>query len=889
MSTNDEVNVKFGAETGELEAASVKARQAIKGSVDGMVNSFKEVNNLSSSLFSNLTLISGIVTAGFSVQKIVDTASEFELLEIRLKAVMGSAEGGKQAFDWIKQFAVDTPNSVKDVTDAFMQLKNFGLDPMDGTLQKVSDAAAKYGKGAETTQQVTLALGQAWARGKLQGQDTLQMINAGIPVYDLLSKATGKTAAEIQNMSEKGTMGRDVMRQLIDQMGREGAGAAADKMNSYAGAISNMEDALDNAIDKQRQKGAFDFITESVLGVTEIIPVLVDVFAESFMLIGEILKEVGAIFSSIFSGIATVLNLVFGRDSEPIGGLEFFINMLKVVQLAILALRIVFEREVLMIKFIMAELVAGLVLMGTVINRVLHLDVEGAKAAWKKGTADIRGIAKAHNETMIAQAAKDKARINEILLGATDGPKVKNTEVNDKNTDTGTKPKAKTEKSRLGDWKSEFEAYKQDQADYFKDYNEEELAFWEKKLAIQNLSKKEQAAIQKEIYTIKANLAKEDLNRQLTDMNNEIALNRTNLGFKVQVLKEEANLIKAKYGERSKEYRAMLQSIRQAEQEFQDQQKQIASQSLETQKQLSDMSLEEKRANLAFDRELGKISKAQELEALKKLKEEQFQIEIQYYRDKAELIKGDVVEYQKAQDQILIATEKHKGEMGKLNKEAVKESIDHWKNLLEPISSAFENSVMGIIRGTLTLRKAINQMLQSIALSFAQMGVKWLTQWVATQLGLTAATQAGVTARTAIEASGQSAGLAMQAATALKSIANYAVETFAAIYKSIAAIPFVGPFLAPAAAAGGMAVVAGVAGSIISAEGGYDIPAGINPLVQTHEQEMILPKEQANAIRDMTKGNSSPIVINTSGGDFIHKRDLAKVLSLLKRDFVIKR
>ena len=46
-------------------------------------------------------------------------------------------------------------------------------------------------------------------------------------------------------------------------------------------------------------------------------------------------------------------------------------------------------------------------------------------------------------------------------------------------------------------------------------------------------------------------------------------------------------------------------------------------------------------------------------------------------------------------------------------------------------------------------------------------------------------------------------------------------------------------------------IVAGTA--IASAEGGYDIPAGVNPMTQLHEREMVLPKEQADVVRNMAR------------------------------------
>ena len=65
------------------------------------------------------------------------------------------------------------------------------------------------------------------------------------------------------------------------------------------------------------------------------------------------------------------------------------------------------------------------------------------------------------------------------------------------------------------------------------------------------------------------------------------------------------------------------------------------------------------------------------------------------------------------------------------------------------------------------------------------------------------------------------------------------------------------------------AMTAGLAVAEASAEGGYDIPGGVNPMTQLHEKEMVLPRAQANVIRDLAKDGGSKssaitIVNNTS-------------------------
>ncbi|MCW7554954.1 tape measure protein [Endozoicomonas gorgoniicola] len=64
----------------------------------------------------------------------------------------------------------------QQVADAFTALKNFGLDPMDGTLQAIVDQTSKLGGGMERLNGISLALGQAWAKQKLQGEEILQLV-----------------------------------------------------------------------------------------------------------------------------------------------------------------------------------------------------------------------------------------------------------------------------------------------------------------------------------------------------------------------------------------------------------------------------------------------------------------------------------------------------------------------------------------------------------------------------------------------------------------------------------------------------------------------------------------------------------------------------------------
>lgn len=185
------------------------------------------------------------------------------------------------------------------------------------------------------------------------------------------------------------------------------------------------------------------------------------------------------------------------------------------------------------------------------------------------------------------------------------------------------------------------------------------------------------------------------------------------------------------------------------------------------------------------------------------------------------------------------------------------------------------------------VQEMVSKPLAALAGRFAKEGAMWLANG-ARQIATQSATSATVT------------GIKQTETTT--NVGMNAIQAAAEAFKAMAGIPYVGPILAVGAAAAAMAAVYGLmsgmggGGSststtttrIPSAAGGWDIPAGINPLTQLHENEMVLPAEHAQTIREMagqSGGDDSTIIINSTGGDFIHKKDLAKLLKQMKRDF----
>ena len=211
----------------------------------------------------------GLVKDG--IHSMLSTGDQFELLGKRLTSLMGSVAGGEKATAWIKQFAKDTPLEVTDVTEAFALLKSYGLDPMSGTLQAIVDKNEELGGGMERLTGIASALGQAYAKQKLQTEEILQLVERGVPVWTLLEKVTGKNTAQLQDLATKGKLGRDVIKSLITEMGKSAQGAAAASMGTLTGLVSNLSDTWSGFLDRVAKSGALDYVKGKLSALAEYI------------------------------------------------------------------------------------------------------------------------------------------------------------------------------------------------------------------------------------------------------------------------------------------------------------------------------------------------------------------------------------------------------------------------------------------------------------------------------------------------------------------------------------------------------------------------------------------------------------------------------------------
>jgi hypothetical protein len=439
----------------------------------------------------------------------------------------------------------------------------------------------------------------------------------------------------------------------------------------------------------------------------------------------------------------------------------------------------------------------------------------------------------------------------------------------------GDKKDSKKAESRVGMWDGQlaemrdaFEKEKLEQGSFQEFSKARERDYWKNILDTVKLSTDERRAISAKYYALERDLRKAAFDAEMADMRGQLNAAREGSAERIRIAGEMAIKVGDKYGLESKEYKAALDDMRQMAQAHQKQMEQLDALAVERKRAHEQGMLDLERIRIEESVALGEINNVQKLQKLAELKEQEFQLELQAAEDRAALLENDVVAYQQAMDKILEIKRKHELDKAGIEKEIKVANKKQFDDMFAPFEKAFEKTINGMIAGTTTFKKGMKNLVQSVLLEFSNMGVKILVQWVANQVRMTAATAAGTASRTAIEQAGAAQGMAISGATSFKGIMNSAYEAMAGAYKAIVGIPYIGPILAPVAAATAFTAVAGFAGSVASARGGYDIPAGVNPMTQLHEREMVLPQKQADAVRNMADGNmGGGMTVNISAVD----------------------
>jgi tape measure domain-containing protein len=176
----------------------------------------------------------------------LDYASNLEQARIGFTTMTGSVVTADRHLKELQDFAKKTPFEFSELVDASRKLQGVGFsaEQVIPILKDVGNSLAAAGRISELPFAIK-ALGDIQAKGKLAGQEIIQLANAGIPIRAVLAKELGVTSAELVQLGEDGKISAEIVFAALHKMSEERFGDAMEKQShTFAGAMSNIKDAV---------------------------------------------------------------------------------------------------------------------------------------------------------------------------------------------------------------------------------------------------------------------------------------------------------------------------------------------------------------------------------------------------------------------------------------------------------------------------------------------------------------------------------------------------------------------------------------------------------------------------------------------------------------------
>lgn len=180
----------------------------------------------------------------------IKTAAQLETAKIGFTTMLGSAREADAFLRKLGDFAAKTPFEFPELQTAASKLISVGTeaDRVIPIMTVLGDSTAAMGTGSEGINRAVLALQQMRVKGKVTGEEMLQLAEAGVPAWEALASQLGVTTAKAQEMVSKGKVSVDDLFKAIEsrqgQTLKRTQGMMAAQANSISGLWSTLKDTV---------------------------------------------------------------------------------------------------------------------------------------------------------------------------------------------------------------------------------------------------------------------------------------------------------------------------------------------------------------------------------------------------------------------------------------------------------------------------------------------------------------------------------------------------------------------------------------------------------------------------------------------------------------------
>ncbi|EMZ9262679.1 tape measure protein [Escherichia coli] len=207
----------------------------------------------------------------FGWQKpIIEAAAEMERMRVMLRGLnKEKSNPGQAAADdmkYIVDMAQNAPFAMQALTDSFVKFRSAGLDPTDGSLKALVDSVARFGGNSELLKRAAVAVQQMSGKGVVSMEELRQQLGEAVPnAMQAMADAAGITMGELTKAVASGTVeAKQALSLMFVGLRAENENAAKDMMQTYTGALAQLQTSFTLFADRVGQAGYLDSLSKGM-------------------------------------------------------------------------------------------------------------------------------------------------------------------------------------------------------------------------------------------------------------------------------------------------------------------------------------------------------------------------------------------------------------------------------------------------------------------------------------------------------------------------------------------------------------------------------------------------------------------------------------------------
>jgi len=282
---NDQASGKIGKitnSTKRLEQAANGATNSIRRTNRGIRDTGKAADRASKGVNNLGKAIRGLI-AGFGIFQagkfVIFKTAELERQTKSLEVLTGSLGNARNIIKELQAFGAVTPFTSGELIETAKRLKAFGFQTEEvvDVTKRLADVAGATGADLGG---IATAFGQIQAKGRLQGEELLQLQERGVSLQDELQKMYGLTADEFRKALEGGRISADAVNlalQNITDTGGKYANGAIAQSETLAGKFSTLQDNIQRLAEQLGKvlapvlKGVLNLANEALAGINRVL------------------------------------------------------------------------------------------------------------------------------------------------------------------------------------------------------------------------------------------------------------------------------------------------------------------------------------------------------------------------------------------------------------------------------------------------------------------------------------------------------------------------------------------------------------------------------------------------------------------------------------------